>query len=67
MKELFEHVKVDKILVFLKAWFYIKKVKLATLVEDDLKAPFSIAATPRRHRVPFFFFFFFFLYDLTWD
>ena len=25
----------------------VKKVKLATLVEDDLKASFSIATTPR--------------------
>ena len=26
---------------------YKKKVKLATAVEDDLKAPFSIAITPK--------------------
>ena len=28
-------------------WFYISKVKLATVIEGDQKAPFSITTTPR--------------------
>ena len=31
---------------YLLSWQYLIKVKLATVVEGDPKAPFSIAATP---------------------
>ena len=41
---------------YLVTWNYIKKVKLATLVEGDPKAPVSIATTPTcrgvRHSIP---------------
>ena len=32
---------------YMFVWVYIKKIKLATLVDGDPKAPFSIATAPR--------------------
>ena len=35
--------------------YIVKKVKLATVVEGDQKAPFSIATTPKGRRGRYFF------------
>ena len=45
-----------EIYVCVYIYIYISKVKLATIVEGDPKAPFSIATTPRcrggRYSIP---------------
>ena len=42
--------------IYIYIYMYISKVKLATIVEGDPKAPFSIATTPRcrggRYSIP---------------
>ena len=49
-------VAVVVVLVFAAVVFVVVKVKLATIVEGDPKAPFSIATTPRcrggRYSIP---------------
>ena len=43
----------ETVCLWMTKYIYIYKVKLATVVKDDLKAPFSIGTTPRCSGVMF--------------
>ena len=46
MYEMYSHLNLTT-LPYIDIYIYISKVKLATIVESDQKAPFSIATTLR--------------------